>query len=524
MDISIPTLIMILIGTVLLGFAILVTVRTLRLIRNTRFHRGWDILLGLMGFFVIGYIFAFIVTILGRTDILAILTGIIFAFGGFFVFYVVRISQLSITDLINTRVTRDYIEDIFESIPDPVMILDSAGAIQSTNPVMLRLTGYTEAEMIGKNLAAFFKIPGLEAGKEVAPFKNVEGTLMAKSKTPIAVSVSISSVAGGSQARLVCLAKDITEQKRIEEVLKLSEERYALATYGANYGVWDWNLLTDQVYYSPQWKILLGYEESEIGTSIDDWLKKVHPDDAQNLELKLKQHLQDASPHFEVEHRIQVKEGKFRWFLANGTATHDDTGKSIRMVGSLHDTTEARLTKDKLEFETLHDPLTGLSNKAYVNQRLAALIEAARAQSGAEFTVFLVNLDAFKAVNERYGQNTGDQLLVALARRLERCLRPSDLLARLGGDEFVIVAPGAASAGVARAIASKVMQCFQEPFEIARYTIKATCSMGVLACGGDYKDPVEIIRDANTAVFQAKNAGGNQYAILSQTRIGPARP
>jgi len=520
MNPSLPTLILIGLGTVLMGFAIDIAARTLRLLRATRYLRNWYVLLALMSFFAVGYLFVLVMALIGRDDIIAILTGIIFAFGGFFVFFAMRLEQLTISELADTRLSMKYIEDIFASIPEPVLTIAPSGTIQSANPALLRLTGFTDSDVVGGDFSTFFKLPGFQPGKDLAPVDKAEGALVKKDKSQVAVTVTISAVAGGSQTRLVCIASDISDRKHVEEALKLSEERYALATYGANYGVWDWDIVNNQVYYSPQWKTLLGYEESEIGASIDDWLKKVHPDDIQNLDLQLKRHLQGASPHFEVEHRLMTRGGKYRWFLANGTAAHEESGKSVRMVGSLHDITEARLAKEKLEYEALHDPLTSLPNRAFSVQRMDALLEKARSQPDSDFAIFLVDLDGFKTVSERYGQNVSDQLLIGLARRLEKTIRPNDVLARVSGDEFMIVAPGIASPRDARGAASRVMQTFQEPYEVARNTIKTTCSMGVLICGGYYKDALEILRDANIAVFQAKNAGGNQYAILAQVHPG----
>jgi PAS domain S-box-containing protein len=348
MNISIPTLIMIALGFGFLGSAILLTLRTLSMLRSTRYLKDWYILLGLMGFFLIGYLVAFIITFADRTDILAILTGVIFAFGGFFVYYVARTGQLSIRELIDTRFSKKYIQNIYESIPDALAALDASGKIQSANPVLLRLTGYSESELIGKFFYQVIKIDGQAPEIAIRPLKNIEGTLRARNGMLVPVSFSISTVSeANAGASFVCLIKDITERKRMEEALRLSEERYALASHGANYGVWDWDLRRDQVYFSPLWIAILGLDASETGNSPAEWLNRVHPEDKEELDRKLKQYLEGALPNFEIVHRLKMKDGKYRWFLANGVTTRDGAGKPSRIVGTLHEISDSKQVKEK---------------------------------------------------------------------------------------------------------------------------------------------------------------------------------
>ena len=346
---SVATLVLITLGLGLMGFAIQITIRILNLLRSTRYLRDWYILLGLMGFFLVGYIAAIIVTISGRTDILAILTGIIFAFGGFFVYYVARTGQLSIRELIETRFSKKHIQDIYESIPDALAALDESGKVQSANPALLRLSGTSEAELIGKNFYQLVKIDGQAAEIAIRPLKNIEGTLRARNGLLVPVSFSISTVsdAANAGASFVCLIKDITERKRMEEALRMSEERYALATHGANYGVWDWDLRKDAVYFSPLWISLVGCDASEIGNRPAEWLDRIHPDDRPVLEGKLKQYLEGQLSNFEVEHRIKLNSGEYHWFLANGVATRDGTGRPSRIVGTLHDISDLKQVKEK---------------------------------------------------------------------------------------------------------------------------------------------------------------------------------
>ena len=141
--------------------------------------------------------------------------------------------------------------------------------------------------------------------------------------------------------------------KRAVEELRESEERYALAVRGANDGLWDWNLGTNEVYWSPRWKAMLGYDESAIGVSPDEWLTRVHHDDAGRVKDALAAHLADESGFYESEHRLLHRDGTFRWVLCRGAAVRDSHGAVTRLAGSLTDITDAKVA----------DALTGLPNR-----------------------------------------------------------------------------------------------------------------------------------------------------------------
>src|ERR1700719_280003 len=142
----------------------------------------------------------------------------------------------------------------------------------------------------------------------------------------------------------VALARIGTQlsHKRAQEALRESEERYALAARGANDGLWDWNLLTDALYFSPRWKAMLGFRENEIEDRLEEWLGRIHDADRERVKEEIAAHQRGLTPHFESEHRLLHKDGGFRWMLSRGLAVHDATGKTLRMAGSQTDITERK--------------------------------------------------------------------------------------------------------------------------------------------------------------------------------------
>ncbi|HYV37199.1 MAG TPA: EAL domain-containing protein, partial [Gemmataceae bacterium] len=296
------------------------------------------------------------------------------------------------------------------------------------------------------------------------------------------------------------------EQNRTLEALRESEERYALAAHGANDGLWDWDLQTDEVYYSPRWKALLGCEESEIGAGPQEWLQRVHAEDLRRVQAEIDDHCQGRSPHFENEHRLLHKDNTYRWVLTRGLAVRGRDGRAMRMAGSLTD-----ITEDKVA-----DPLTRLPNRVLFIDRLARTLERAKRDQDLRFAVLFLDLDRFKVINDSLGHLIGDQLLIDVSRRLEACLRSCDTiarltgqttLARLGGDEFTILLEDIKSIDNAVGVAERIQKDLAIPFVINGADVFTSASIGITLGPCEYHEPEELLRDADAAMYCAK-AGG----------------
>ncbi len=313
----------------------------------------------------------------------------------------------------------------------------------------------------------------------------------------------------------VALARIATQlsHKRAQEALRESEERYALAAQGANDGLWDWNLLTGVMYFSPRWKSMLGYQESEIGTKLEDWVGRIHDSDRQRFKDELAAHRQGLSPHFEIEHRVLSKDGTFRWMLTRGLAFRDASGRATRMAGSQTDITEGKVT----------DPLTGLPNRLLFIDRLGRLIKHAKRRKDHLFAVLFLDLDGFKMINDSLGHLVGDQLLLAVSERLEKCLRLTDTvarlgdtftMARLGGDEFTVLLDDLKDPGDARLAADRLMKVLAPPFMLGGKEVFTSASVGIALSNSAYDSPDDMLRDADTAMYRAKSLGKARYEVF----------
>jgi diguanylate cyclase (GGDEF)-like protein/PAS domain S-box-containing protein len=297
-----------------------------------------------------------------------------------------------------------------------------------------------------------------------------------------------------------------------EAALRESEERYALAARGANDGLWDWNLTTGSVYYSPRWKLMLGSDEDEVGGSPDEWFTRIHPSEAARVRSDVDAHLTGGTQQFESEHRLLHRDGTYRWMLVRGVAIRDSLGHASRFAGSLTDITEGKVS----------DALTGLPNRILFLDRLGRALERRR-RHGALYAVLFIDLDRFKLVNDSLGHLVGDQLLIAIARRLQHCLRSNDscsrfatdhTIARLGGDEFTILLDDIKQVGDAMRVAERVQKTLALPFNLDGHEVFTSASLGIAVGAREYDSAEAVLRDADTALYRAKALGKARYEVF----------
>lgn len=301
--------------------------------------------------------------------------------------------------------------------------------------------------------------------------------------------------------------------KRTAAALQASEARYALTAQGVRDGLWNWNLVTNQLYYSPRWKAVLGYTEEHTDNTPDFWLSRIHPEERDLFDAAFHRHLSGDTPHFEHEYRMLHRDGIYRWVLSRGLAARDATGKALYVAGSQTDITDRKEA----------DVLTGLPNRMVFMERLQNALERLKRPPSCLFAVLLLNLDRFKMINESLGPAFGDQLLIAFTKRLEACLQtdgaPSHFrthytIARLGGDEFAILIEDIQGVDDAIHLANRLQQSLTTPFLLHRREVFTTASIGIAVSTASYNRPEEILRDADTAMSGAKTRGRGCHTVF----------
>lgn len=296
--------------------------------------------------------------------------------------------------------------------------------------------------------------------------------------------------------------------RQVKLALKESEERYALAIAGANDGLWDWDLRSDQMYYSARWKAMLGIKEDEkVLPTPEEWFGRIHPDDLKVVKDKLEEHLAEGgNHHFESEHRILHQDGSYRWALSRGMAVRDTQGQVYRMAGSQTDITSRKV----------YDPLTGLANRILFMDRLTHALRRFKRYKGYEFAVMLLDLDRFKIVNDSLAHHAGDQLLIELAKRLNLCVRDGDTVARFGGDEFTILLDDIKDVSDATRVAERIQESLQTPFVLEGGEVFTSVSIGIALSATGYETPNDVVRDADTAMNRAKALGKARHEMFDR--------
>jgi diguanylate cyclase (GGDEF)-like protein/PAS domain S-box-containing protein len=313
---------------------------------------------------------------------------------------------------------------------------------------------------------------------------------------------------------VMVLWQDVTAQVLAEQALKQSAERFALMADGANDGLWELDERTQTLYVSARWRVIVGLPATEDTIRAEDWFGRVHDDDVAGVKQALSARASEQADHIEHEHRMRHEDGTWRRVLCRGVAVRDAIGRTVRLAGSLTDITDSVIARDRILSAGFSDSLTGLGNRAAFMETLGERLDDFKQRGGARFAALYLDLDRFKVVNDSLGHLVGDELLVAVSRRLELCLRPGDAIARLGGDEFAILLRGLGDETQANAVAFRIQKALSEPFSIGGREVVTSASIGIACSRADYDNPDEIMRDADTAMYHAKGHGKARHELF----------
>ncbi len=377
-------------------------------------------------------------------------------------------------------------------------------------------------------------------GKNISDIPHISSELAQETKRMIALTLAtgtiqsheyqIASASGEARhyearfvsldnERVLILSRNISQRKADELALRESEERYSLAAQGANDGLWDWDISAGNVYFSPRWKTILGYAPDAIGTTLNEWLQRIHPEDAERVQEEIDAHLAGNTLSFESEHRMQHQDGSYRWVLSRGVAVRAPDGKATRMAGWMTDSSSR---------VAAYDALTNLPNRSLFTDRMQRAITRTKQEVFYQFAVLYIDLDSFKFVNDTLGHAAGDALLRETSGRLEQSLRQSDTVARFdvelersrdtvarfGGDEFAILLDGFRDIHDVVMVAERIQEALTQPYALEGQSVFSSASIGIALSNDRYSSADEMLRDADIAMYRAKHEGRARHALF----------
>ena len=417
------------------------------------------------------------------------------------------------------RRSEERYRDLFEASPLPMWVWDDETLeILAVNQAAVDHYGYTRDEFLRMTLRELW-VTGEGTGYEdsIRDRSRLENMrLQRRHRTKDGRVIDVEATARGfvlsGRTAWLSLISDITDRRRAETALRESEEQFKQLAGNIPQVFW----ITDihhqnTIYISPAASLMLGRPLEELYRRSRSLVKAVHPEDRRRVHDARKFAMRGG---YDETYRVVRPDGTIRWVNDRAFPVQDESGKVYRIAGIAEDVTEKKFAEEQLLQLAHYDVLTRLPNRALFYDRMKqALAQAKRNQW--TVGVMFIDLDRFKNVNDTLGHAVGDQLLQQVSERLTRSVRAGDTVGRLGGDEFAIVLSNFSSAQDANLVAQKIMAGFDEPFRLEGSDIYVTASIGITLYPNDSADQDTLIRNADAAMYRAKEAGRNSFQFYT---------
>jgi diguanylate cyclase (GGDEF)-like protein/PAS domain S-box-containing protein len=404
---------------------------------------------------------------------------------------------------------------------DAIVGLAPDGLIRTWNPAAERLYGIPAAEIAGQNIA----VPWLaEQGVVASILREVcSGQLLTDVATELRrpdgrvlqISYSAAPVISpdGVVTGLIVTARDISDRMHAEAAMRASQDQLKLVFRSASVGLSQSDLSGRYNLVNDRFCEIVGRPGGElIGLTPTDIS---HPDDIA-MSLHLMERLRAEGTPFVGEKRYVRPDGSFVWVRNSLSPARDQDGQIAGVVAVVEDITERKQAEDRLHHMAYHDSLTGLANRAQLNDRLAQAVTRTGRGEGS-FAVLALDLDRFKVINDTMGHDAGDLLLSEVAARLRNSVRATDMIARVGGDEMIIIQSGVEQPAGATELARRLVEHLAEPYDIGGRPAIVGVSVGIALCPGDGITNQELLRNADVALYRAKREGRGVYRFFEAT-------
>ena len=413
------------------------------------------------------------------------------------------------------------------SIGDAVIATDAGGNITRMNPTAERLTGWALAESIGRPLSEVFHIINAETREAVTdPILRVithaqlvglanHTILRDKGGQECQITDSAAPIRGadGQVAGVVLVFSDVSEKYHAEKAVLHRKIMMERTENMARLASFEWDIDANITTWSPEMFRIFGRDPALDSPNLQGQAELYTPQSAQKLLDAVEKAVSDGTP-YELELMTLQADGEQRPCLVKGFPERDDSGRVVRLIGLVQDITERKEYENQLKYLAHFDALTNLPNRVLSADRLQQAM-AQEKRRGRQLAVVYLDLDGFKAINDRHGHATGDQVLITVAKRMMETLRKGDTLARLGGDEFMVVLVGLEDTSASAPLLNRLLAAVAEPVQVGVLSLHVSASLGVTFYPQAQDiEPDQLLRQADQAMYHAKVAGKNRYQIF----------
>jgi diguanylate cyclase (GGDEF)-like protein/PAS domain S-box-containing protein len=429
--------------------------------------------------------------------------------------------------------SKQFFESVIENATDSI-IITSANPIDGKFPVIVyanktstKITGYSHQEIVGQTPRI---LQGEKTDKRTLnhikdSLKNwetvdVEVLNYKKDGTEFWSHLTITPIKdkNGYFTHWLSIQRDITYKKKIEDETRYNEERLRTVLKAMNSGVWEWNIEENNIFWSDKMYEILGLKKISESVSFEFALGLIHDKDRDRVMAETKAHLEFGTD-FNTEFRMQKINGEYIYVNFTGLAKRDANNIPYAMTGSATDITGIRRSRDRVEFLAYHDSLTGLLNRTKLDSVMYDLLETPESVKTNFFALAYIDLDGFKLINDQYGHDYGDEVLLTVASRLKTNYSFADSIFRLGGDEFLILVKDLKTKEEAITMINSIQTALFQNYKLKNLEVESSGSIGVSFYPEHGNSFSELLRNADQAMYQAKRNGKNQVVIYSPANI-----
>lgn len=387
-----------------------------------------------------------------------------------------------------------------------IILANRAGLqqVQIGSMAELRRTSVFDLQSDVLDLAHWQKI--VEVVRQSPPYVFL-GRHLRKDGSEFAVEVVSQIVNWADREYVLSEVRDLSQRKVLEDNMHRREPLLSYVLNEASDGLWDWNVATGEMFFSPQLARMLGYGPFEMEPTIDTWGKSVHSDDMESVQMALDHHFQGKASRYEAEYRLANRNGDYLWVQDKGRVCQTDTdGQPLRVIGVVHNIDKQKQMEQRLRELATHDELTGLMNRRAGYDAFKLTLDLC-SRHGHPLSVALFDLDHFKQINDQLGHFSGDRVLAVVGELLSQCVRASDVLMRWGGEEFLLVMPHT-PADAAFKLCEKLLNVIrEEPVQLPDKRITVTMSGGVANFPEHGVNMEQLVQSADVAMYEAKTRG-----------------